>query len=73
MEDKGISIYRLAKDAGLSEITVSKMVKNKGKGVRYSTLEKICEQLGCVPGDILDLESEEKQNDNKYQEFKKLN
>ena len=30
----------------------------KGKAIRFSTLEKICEVLKCKPGDILDYKEE---------------
>ncbi|MBT7084286.1 MAG: helix-turn-helix domain-containing protein, partial [Candidatus Marinimicrobia bacterium] len=32
----------------------------KAKAVRFSTLEKICKELGCQPGDILEYEADEK-------------
>jgi putative transcriptional regulator len=35
---------------------VSLLKSGKVKGVRFETLEKICEVLECKPGDILDFE-----------------
>ena len=37
-----------------SELSILKT--NKGKAIRFSTLDKICEVLECTPGDILDYE-----------------
>ena len=44
----------LAKDIGISEQNLSILRTGKAKGVRFSTLEKICEVLDCQPGDILE-------------------
>lgn len=38
---------------GISEQNVSLLKSGKVKGVRFETLEKICEVLDCQPGDIL--------------------
>ena len=40
-------------------IIVNLDVTNKGKAIRFSTLDKICEVLECSPGDILDYQKEE--------------
>lgn len=46
----------LAEKIGISEQNLSLLRTGKVKGVRFSTLEKICEELGCQPGDILSYE-----------------
>ncbi|MCV6547844.1 MAG: helix-turn-helix transcriptional regulator [Cohaesibacter sp.] len=38
---------------GISEQNVSLLKSGKVKGVRFETLNKICEVLDCQPGDIL--------------------
>lgn len=43
----------LAAKIGLSEQNLSMLKSGKVKGVRFSTLNKICEVLECQPGDIL--------------------
>lgn len=43
----------LAAKIGLSEQNLSLLKSGKVKGVRFSTLNKICEVLDCQPGDIL--------------------
>ena len=43
----------LAQRVGLSEQQVSMLRSNKARGVRFDTLEKICEALDCQPGDLL--------------------
>lgn len=44
----------LAERVGIAEQNVSLLKSGKVKGVRFDTLEKICEALDCQPGDILE-------------------
>jgi len=44
----------LASQIGITEQNLSLLRTGKVKGVRFSTLEKICEYLDCQPGDILE-------------------
>lgn len=43
----------LAERIGITEQNVSLLKSGKVKGIRFETLEKICEVLDCQPGDIL--------------------
>lgn len=43
----------LARKIGITEQNLSNLRTGKAKGVRFSTLQKICEVLECQPGDIL--------------------
>ena len=43
----------LAARVGITEQNISLLKSGKVKGVRFETLEKICEALDCQPGDIL--------------------
>ncbi len=49
----------LAARIGIAEQNVSLLKSGKVKGVRFDTLEKICEILDCQPGDILEYRPEE--------------
>jgi len=44
----------LAERIGITEQNVSLLKSGKVKGVRFETLEKICDVLECQPGDILE-------------------
>lgn len=44
----------LAASVGITEQNLSLLRTGKVKGVRFATLEKICEVLDCQPGDILE-------------------
>ena len=44
----------LAERVGFTEANISLLKSGKVKGVRFETLEKICEALECQPGDLLE-------------------
>ncbi len=44
----------LAERIGITEQNVSLLKSGKVKGVRFETLDRICEVLDCQPGDILE-------------------
>lgn len=44
----------LAAAVGITEVNISLLKSGKVKGVRFETLERICEVLQCQPGDILE-------------------
>lgn len=44
----------LADAIGITEANLSLLKSGKVKGVRFATLEAICEQLQCQPGDLLE-------------------
>ena len=46
----------LAAKIGISKQNLSMLRTGKVKGVRFETLDKICEVLDCKPGDIIDRE-----------------
>ena len=54
MADRKISLKELSDRIGLSNVNLSKMKTGKISAIRFSTLEAICEELGCQPGDILE-------------------
>jgi putative transcriptional regulator len=43
----------LAASVGITEQNLSLLKSGKVRGVRFDTLEKICERLECQPGDLL--------------------
>ncbi len=51
---KKVSSRELAAAIGLTETNLSLIKSGKVKGVRFNTLNAICEYLECQPGDILE-------------------
>lgn len=54
-----IKSRELAAYVGITEQNLSLLKSGKVKGIRFSTLEKICERLDCQPGDILERTSDQ--------------
>ena len=54
MAKRKISSNELSQKLGITPANLSILKTNKGKAIRFSTLDKICEVLECTPGDILD-------------------
>ncbi len=54
MAKRKISSNELAQKIGITTANLSILKTNKGKAIRFSTLDKICEILECTPGDILE-------------------
>jgi putative transcriptional regulator len=44
----------LAEIVGITEVNLSLLKSGKVKGVRFSTLDRICAALGCQPGELLE-------------------
>ena len=54
MVDRKISLNELADKVGISTVNLSLLKTGKVKGVRFNTLEAICKELKCQPGDVLE-------------------
>ena len=49
----------LAAHVGITEQNLSLLKSGKVRGIRFGTLERICEYLQCQPGDLLEFQPEE--------------
>ncbi len=49
----------LAARIGLSEQNLSLLKSGKVRGVRFETLSRICEELQCQPGDLLEYRADD--------------
>lgn len=63
MAKRKISSQELAERIGITQANLSILKTNKGKAIRFSTLEKICEVLNCTPGDILEYKKDGEKNE----------
>lgn len=52
--DRKLSSIELAERIDLSENNLSRIKTGRIKAMRFSTLNALCRELGCKPGDILD-------------------
>jgi len=58
LKKRNVKSKDLAAFVGITEQNMSLLKSGKVRGVRFSTLEKICEYLNCQPGDILEWEED---------------
>ena len=58
MAKRKMSLGELAERVGLTQANLSILKTGKAKAIRFTTLEAICRELGCQPGDILEYREE---------------
>ncbi len=54
MLDRRISLTELAERVGITLANLSILKTNKARAIRFSTLEAICRELECQPGDLFE-------------------
>lgn len=54
MADRKISLTELSERVGISMANLSNLKNGKVRAIRFSTLDAICRELHCQPGDILE-------------------
>ncbi len=52
--ERKMKMAELSRITGISKNALSDVYYEKGKQIRYETLEKICEALGCTVGDLIE-------------------
>jgi putative transcriptional regulator len=54
MVRRRISLTELAERVGITLANLSILKTNKAKAIRFTTLEALCRELDCQPGDLLE-------------------
>ena len=54
MADRKICLNLLSERVGISNVNLSNLKTGKVRAIRSSTLDAICRELNCQPGDILE-------------------
>ena len=54
-----MTLTELAERIGITLANLSILKTGKAKAIRFSTLEAICRELNCQPGDLLGYDAEE--------------
>jgi len=62
MARRKISLNELSERVGITPANLSVLKTGKAKAIRFSTLETICHELDCQPGDILEWIKDEGDN-----------
>src|SRR5262249_27850487 len=53
LEERGITMYRLAKDTDVTYPTLWKLNTGRAQRIGFDLLERICVRLECTPGELL--------------------
>ncbi len=59
LKEKKRTKYWLIKEMGCSYQAISDVMNNNTKGMKFETLEKLCDVLECTPNDIFKIEKSE--------------
>lgn len=59
LADRGITLTELAERVGITLANLSVLKTNKARAIRFSTLEALCRELDCQPGELLEWVSAE--------------
>ena len=59
MLERKMSLTELAKRVDITLANLSILKTNKARAVRFSTLEALCRELKCQPGDLLEFVEKE--------------
>ncbi|UCH11403.1 MAG: helix-turn-helix transcriptional regulator [Fidelibacterota bacterium] len=57
MARRKMSLTELAERVGITMANLSILKTGKARAIRFSTLDAICRELDCQPGDILEFAS----------------
>lgn len=53
LEDRGLTLTELSERIGVTLANLSILKTNKARAIRFSTLDALCQELRCQPGDLL--------------------
>ena len=54
LHERRMTLTELAEGIGITLANLSILKTGKARAIRFSTLEALCEALGCQPGDLLE-------------------
>jgi putative transcriptional regulator len=57
MADREISLTELAERVNITLANLSILKTNKARAIRFTTLDALCRELKCQPGDLLEFVS----------------
>ncbi|GLU49596.1 helix-turn-helix domain-containing protein [Nocardiopsis ansamitocini] len=53
LAQRGMTLVELSHRVGVTVVNLSILKNGRAKAIRFSTLARLCEVLGCQPGDLL--------------------
>ena len=62
LHDRRMTLTELSGKVGITLANLSILKTGKARGIRFATLEAICDALDCQPGDLLQFRREERED-----------
>lgn len=56
LAERGMTLTELSARVGLTLANLSVLKSGRARAIRFSTLEALCRELDCVPGELLGYE-----------------
>jgi putative transcriptional regulator len=53
LDERGMTLTELSHRVGVTIVNLSVLKNGRARAIRFSTLARLCEVLGCQPGDLL--------------------
>ena len=53
LDQRGLTLTELSERIGITLANLSILKTNKARAIRFSTLDALCRELACQPGDLL--------------------
>jgi putative transcriptional regulator len=53
LAERGMTLTELADRVGITIVNLSVLKNGRARAIRFSTLARLCAELGCQPGDLL--------------------
>ena len=63
LHDRRMTLTELSGKVGITLANLSILKTGKARGIRFATLEAICDALDCQPGDLLQFRREENEDE----------
>jgi putative transcriptional regulator len=54
LDERGMTLAELAERVGITYANLSILKNNRARAIRFTTLARLCEELECQPGDLLE-------------------
>lgn len=66
LHDRRMTLTELSGKVGITLANLSILKTGKARGIRFATLEAICDALDCQPGDLLQFRRDEQEDETVY-------
>ena len=70
LEERGLTLTDLAERVGVTVVNLSILKNGRARAVRFSTLTRLCEVLGCQPADLFTVRASDPPSEMRAADFR---